>query len=94
MPAEAVTTQLNTVLTAEVGDLVSFLKVPHALFRMQFTGLHIVFGSNTAKFALNQSYLVVITYVALVKGNANQEVILIGILQFYGWIRIGGCAPL
>ena len=94
MPAEAVTTQLDTVLTAEVGNLIGLLEVPYTLFRMQLTGLHIVLGSDTAKLTFYQSNLAVIANVALVEGNANQEIILVGILQFYRRIGIGGRAPL
>ena len=87
-------TQFDTVLTTEVGNLVGLFEVPYTLFGMQLAGLHIILSSDTAKLSLHQSNLVVIAYVTLIQGNANHEVILIGILQFYIRIRISRCSPL
>ena len=73
MPTETMTTQLDAVLAAEVGYLVSSLKIPHTLFRMKFAGLHVVLCSNAVKLVDNQLHLPLFRHIALVDGHANLE---------------------
>ena len=61
---------------------------------MQLAGFHVILGSDTVKLGLYQIYLVIIAYITLIESNANHKVILVSILQFYGWVRIGRCTPL
>ena len=82
VPAQAVTTQLDAVLTAEVSNLVGTLKVPHALFGMQFTGLHVILSSDAVELSLHQINLVGRTHITLVKSYTNHEVVLVSVLQF------------
>ena len=94
MPAQAVATQFDTILSAEVSNLVSLFKVPYALLRMQHTGFHVVLSSNAAEFGLHQINLVSISDVTLIQCNTNHKVVLVGILQLHGGIWINRCTPL
>ena len=94
VPTEAMTTQLDAVLTAEVGNLIGFFPVPLSLLGMQLAGLHVVLSCDAVELALDQTYLVVIAHVTLVEGDANHEVVLVGIFQFDIRIGVCGCASL
>jgi hypothetical protein len=76
-----VTAHLDTVLTAEVSNLVGLLKVPYTLLRMNLTGLPVVLGSYTVELLDDKSLLSIITYIALVQRYTNGKIILVGILQ-------------
>ena len=94
VPAEAVTTQLDAILAAEVGNLVGSLPVPFSLLGMQFAGFHVVLGCDAVELALDEAYLVGIAHVALVEGDANHEVVLVGILQLNTRIGVCWCSSL
>ena len=94
MPAKAVTTQFDTILTAEVSDFVGLLPVPLTLLRMQLTGLHIVLSRDAAELSLHQINLVVVTHITLVQGYTNQEIVLVSVFQFNTWIWVLGSSPL
>ena len=81
VPAQTVTTHLDTVLTAEVSNLVGFLKVPNALLRMDFAWFPVILGSHTVKLLLDNLDLSGISHIRLIDSHTNREVILIGILQ-------------
>ena len=79
MPAEAVATQLDAVLAAEVSNLVGTLPVPHTLFRMNLAGLHVVLSGDGVELLLDESNLIGVRHIALVHGHTNREVVLVGI---------------
>jgi hypothetical protein len=76
-----VTTHLDTVLTAEVGNLVSLLKVPHTLLRMNLTGLPVILGSHTVELLDDEGLLGIVTYITLVQRYTNGKITFVGILQ-------------
>ena len=81
MPQEIVTTQLDTVLAAEVGNLVCILPVPHTLFGMNHTGFHVVLSSNAVELLFHQRNLLGLCDVTLVHCHTYHKVILVGILE-------------
>ena len=83
MPAKTVTTHLDTVLTAEISNLVGTLKVPHAFLRMNLTGLPVVLGSHTVELLEDECLLCIITHIALVQRYTNGKITLVGIFQSY-----------
>ena len=80
VPAEGVSAKRNTVLTAEVCDLVSVFPVPLAFTRLERNHLHVVFSCDAVEVLLDQSDLVRILDISDVYSNTHCEVILIGIL--------------
>ena len=84
MPHEAVSAELDAVLTAEVCYLVGALEVPLTLFWMNLAGLHVVLGCDAVKLFLYQVYLSLIGNVALVDCHSKVEVVLVGFLET-GW---------
>ena len=88
VPAEAVAAHLDTVLTAEVGNLVGLLKVPHALLRVQLSGFHVVLGGHAVELFQDEFLLCVVANVALVQCHADSEIVLVGIFQSYvcSWV--------
>jgi hypothetical protein len=75
------TAHLDTILTAEVGNLVCTLKIPHALLRMNLTGLPVVLGSHTVELLDDEGFLSIVTYITLVQCYTNGKISLVGILQ-------------
>ena len=75
------TTHLDTVLTTEVGNLVGTLEIPHALLRMNFTGLPVVLGSHTIELLDDEGFLGIITNITLVQRYTNGKITLVGIFQ-------------
>ena len=81
MPHQAVTTQLNTILTAEVSNTVSSFPCKFTFIRFGQLRLHVVLSSNTIKFTLNERLLFSICNVTLIESNTNPEIIFVGIFQ-------------
>ena len=81
VPAQAVSAQLDAVLTAEIGNLVCLLKIPDALLGMEHTGFHVVLSSDAVKLTQCQRLLVLIGHITLVQGDAYHKIVLIGIFQ-------------
>ena len=48
---------------------------------MNLTGLHVVLGSDAVELLLDESHLLGVCHIALIDGNANHKVILIGLFQ-------------
>ena len=74
-------THLDAVLTTEVGNLVSALKVPDALLRMDFTWFPVVLCSNAIELFNSESLLGIVTNVTLIQRYTDGEIILVSILQ-------------
>ena len=81
MPHQAVAAQLDTILAGKVGNAVGPLPVELSLPGLRGFGLHVVLGSYAAELSLDQSLLLSVGHIALVYGNANQEVVLVDIFQ-------------
>ena len=81
MPAEAVATQLDAILTAEVGDAVGTVPVPYAFSRMNRNRLHVVLCGDAVILFFDDRSLCRIGQVALVHGHSNRKVVFIGVFQ-------------
>ena len=81
MPAEAVATQLDAVLSAEVGDAVGTVPVPHTFSRMNRNRLHVVLRRDAVVLFFDDRSLCRIGQVALVHGHSNRKVVFIGVFQ-------------
>ena len=81
VPHQAVTTQLNAVLAAEIGNLVGVLPVELALLGFGGLRLHVVFSSDAVELLLDKGNLLRDLNVVLVDGYSNGEVVLIGIFH-------------
>ena len=94
VPAQAVTTHLYAVLTAEVSYLVCPLEVPHTLFRMYHTRLPVVLGRHTVILFLNDSHLCLVRNITLVNCHSDGEIVLVGIFQSRTCRIISSTSPL
>ena len=95
VPAQAMAAHLDTVLTAEVGNLVGTLEVPDTLLRMNLTGLPVVLSRYAVELLLHESFLSLVADVALVKCNTNGEILFVGIFQTYvsPWVDLTPLCP-
>ena len=95
VPAQAVAAHLDTVLAAEVGNLVGLLEVPDTLLRVNLTGFPVVLGGNAVELLLDECLLGLVADVALVECHTDGEVILVGILQSYiiTWVNLSELCP-
>ena len=75
------TAHLDTILTAEVSNLVCTLEIPHTLLRMNLTGLPVVLGSHTVELLDDEGFLGIVSYIALIQRHTDGEIPLIGIFQ-------------
>ena len=94
MPAKTVSTQLDTILTTEIGNLIGLFEVPHALLRVNHTRFHIVLGCDAAELLIDKIYLILVRHVALIYCDANHEIILVSVLHSHVGIWVNGSAPL
>ena len=90
VPHQGVATHLDAVGAAEVGDLVGVLPVELTLLGLGRLELHRVLGGDAVELTQDDLDLVGILNVAVVDGDTDLEVILVGILQTVG--RLGNLA--
>ena len=81
MPAEAMPAEADSVLAAEIGHPVGFLKVPDAFRRMDFPGFHHVFRRDAVEFPDNELLLSGLFDIVRIDGNAHHEIIPVGFFQ-------------
>ena len=81
VPHQAVSAQLDAVLTAEVGHTVGALPGPFAFSRMHGGRLHVVLGRDAAELLFHQSALGLVRDVATVDGHADEEIVAVGLLE-------------
>ena len=94
VPAEAVTTHLDTVLTTEIGDTVSQTEVPLTLCGVDLTWFPGVLSGDAVELLLDKLHLSRIRHVGLVHCYTNGEVVLVGILQSWACRIVNGASPL
>ena len=94
VPHEGVAAHLDAVLAAEVRDLVGVLPVELALAGLGGLGFHRVLGGDAVEFAEDDLHLVGFRDVAVVHGDTDLEVVLVGVLQAVGGLRDGAGTPL
>ena len=87
VPNQAVTTQLDAVLAAEVCDSIGILPTPHTLLRMQFTRLHVVLSRNAVVVFLDDFHRLRVVDVAHVHCHTHGEVTLVSVLVTL--VRVG-----
>jgi hypothetical protein len=81
MPEEAMATEPDVVLTAEIGHAVSLFPVPYTFLRMQLTGLHHILSRETVVVGEDEIDLFRMADVTGIDSYANGKVVLVGILQ-------------
>ena len=94
VPHQGVAAELDVVPAAEVGDPVGILPVEFALARLGGLRLHGVLGGDAVEFAFDQRDLAGIGHVAVVDGDADHEIVFIGVFQAVGRFRDGPRTPL
>ena len=94
VPHQGVAAHLDTVLAAEVRDLVGILPVELALAGLGGLGFHRVLGGDAVELAEDDLDLVRFRDVAVVHGDTDLEVVLVGVLQAVGGLRDGAGTPL
>ena len=88
------TTKLDAVLAAEVGDAVGSAPVPHSFFRMDFTHLHVVLSRDAVELFLDEFHRCSVADIALVHRHADGEIAIVGIFQALACIGVLGLPPL
>ena len=88
MPAEAVTTQRNVVLTAIVGNAIGTAPIPDTFLGMYGNRFHGILCCNTIEFLPYKLHLLRSRHVPAINGNTNLEVVLISILHTNCCIRV------
>jgi hypothetical protein len=76
-----VTTQLDTVRTAEIRYGIGIPEIPLALLRLDRLGLEIILCRDTVVVVLDYGNMLVITQIPHVDGYTDREIILVSILQ-------------
>ena len=80
MPHKAVTTELDTVLTAEVCNLVRIRPSVFSFPGLGHNWLHVVLSGDAVELLLDKGYLLRSGDIPLIDSNANHEIILVGVL--------------
>ena len=94
MPAEVMSTQFDTVLTAEIGNAVGSTEVPNTFLGLHQSHLHVIFCSDAVEVLLDECNLVRILNVSLVHCDTNGEIVFVGIFQSNSRIWINWLRPL
>ena len=81
VPYEVVATHLDAVLAAEVGDDVSFLKVPYTCLRVDFARFHAVLSGDAVELFEDEGCLEGVCHVTLGNGDTNLEIVLVSVLE-------------
>ena len=94
VPAQTVTTHLDTVLTTEVGNAVSQTEIPHTLFRMNLAWFPSILSCHAAKLFLDNCSLNRIRDIELVHSHTNGEIIFVSLLQSRACRVVNRTSPL
>ena len=81
MPHKAMAAELDTVLTAEVCDLVGILPGVLTSPGLGHDRLHVVLSGDAVELLLKQRYLLRSGDIPLIDCNANHEIVLVGVLE-------------
>ena len=84
VPHKAVSTQFNSILTAEVGNAVGIIPIEFAFARLCGFGLHVVLTRHAVELTGDESLLLRISDIALIDSHTNHEIIFVGIFQALG----------
>ena len=94
VPTKAVTTHLDTVLTAEVSDSICILPSPLTLSWMNRDRLHVVLSRHTVVILLNNLHRLRVVDVTHVHCNTHGEVTLVSVLVTLVWVGVWIAAKL
>ena len=73
-------TELDAVLTCEIGDAVSLLPVEYAFLGLGRLGLHGILGGNAVELPLDEGHLIGIGDIAVIDSDTDHEIVLVGVL--------------
>ena len=94
VPHQGVAAELDAVPAAEVCDAVGILPAEDALLGLRGLGLHRVLGGDAVEFAEDDGDLAGIDDVVVVHGDADLEIVLVGVLEPVGGFGNLTLAPL
>ena len=81
MPAEVMSSKFDAVFAAEVGNTVGGSPIPHPLFRMQLSHLHVIFGGDAVELLFHQFHLFGNGDIKFIDRHTDGKIILVGIFQ-------------
>ena len=88
VPNQTMSAQFDTILSAEVGNTVCSPPVPYTFFWVYRYRFHIILGSHTVKFSLDQCDLFRLCNIVLIDSHTNSEIVFVGIFQT---LCLSGC---